>query len=1198
MDLLYFWFKDGVLMINSSEVTTTDMSESFKKSFSSVLIIGGGIAGIQAALDLANQKIHVFLIEKAPAIGGAMAKLDKTLPTNDCAVCIEAPKMVELGRNKYIDLITCAEISNLKGRKGNFQVTIDVHPRYIDSDKCTGCGDCFDICPVRIPNEFDHKMGTRGAIHRFFAQAVPNVAIIDKEHCINCGLCEIVCVPQAIVRNDKKQSRELKVGAIILATGFEEYNPSERSALGYGIYSNVVTGMEFERMLSASGPTDGKVQRPSDEKVPEKIAWIQCVGSRDAQIGKINCSRVCCMWATKQAMISKDHHPDVKPYIFYMDMRAYGKGFEEYYRRAKEKEGINYIKSRPAEVLEEKNKNLIIFYEDIITRRPSQLEADLVVLSSAMIASSSNKRLSQILGVELDEYGFFQEEDSLSHPLETNVEGIFHCGCCSGPKDIPDSVAEASGAASLALATILNPHSPNEKEIAHEFSEDLVPELLQQVEPRIGVFLCHCGHNIAGYLDIKSVTEHARTLPGVEYAVDNLFTCSESTQELIKNSIMTNKLNRIVVASCSPRTHESLFKATCREAGMNEYLFEMANIRDQCSWVHSFDSKHATQKAKALVSMAVAKAKLLEPANTKLLKVIPECLVIGGGVSGLTASWVLSNMGYKVHLVEKEPNLGGFLKDLTYLFPTGISAETVISEKLQGISENENVQIYLSTHIKDIKGSIGEFTITLDENGREGEIKVGTIIVATGAEEFKPLGYFNYDKNKNIMTMSEFEKALKAKKLPKKLNNVIIINCVGSREENGRTYCCRIGCEVGLKNANIICQNYPTARVFILHRDLRLTSKHAEKYYRDVRQNPRIHFVPLEGNGTPVIDTSGDGLTIAFRNLLTGEMDSRESDLIILTTPLVASTETKTLSQLLKVPVGIGGFFQEAHVKLRPLDFATDGIYVCGTAHSPKNIGDSVAQALGAAARASIPMRLEHVTAEPTLASIDPALCVGCGTCGIVCPFGAISFTPIDMISHVNEALCKGCGVCAVTCPAKAIKMRGFTNQQIIEQISEALKSPFPDGGPKIIGFCCNWCSYAGADLAGISRHQYPPNLRIIRVMCSGRVDPFFILWAFLEGADGVFVSGCHPGDCHYLSGNLRAQEQIERMKEVLSAIGIDRNRLTLEWVSASEGKRFAEVVTEFTNIIRNLGPIELLPAIEEGIGVEILVAETTKVGN
>ncbi|MFX0062042.1 MAG: hydrogenase iron-sulfur subunit [Candidatus Hermodarchaeota archaeon] len=1177
---------------------------SKKSNTSAVLVIGAGIAGMQAALDIANQNVQVYLVDRAPAIGGAMAKLDKTLPTNDCAVCIEAPKMVEVGRNDYIELITYADVVKVEGTKGNFTVIIEEHPRYVDMTKCTGCGACFEVCPIKIPNEFDHNMGPRGAIYRYFAQAVPNVATIDKTYCVNCGLCELVCVPEAIDHNAKAKLHKINIGAIILATGFEEYEPKAKTALGYGLYPNVITGMQFERLLSASGPTGGRVRRPSDGDIPKTIAWIQCVGARDVSIDQPYCSRVCCMWATKQAMIAKEHHPEISPHIFFMDVRAYGKGFEEYYQRGKSETGINYIRSRPAKIYETANNNLQILYENIDSKSPAELEVDLTVLSAAMKAPTNNTVLADILGVELDEYGFFKEKDPISAPLETTVEGIYVCGCSSGPKDIPDSVAQASGAASKALVAIRR----NKIEKIKEELETVIEEEVSDTKdiyfdiPRIGVFICHCGRNIGGYLNVKRVTEYARTLPNVKFSIDNLFTCSDGTQTLIKDAIKKYTLNRVVVASCSPRTHETLFRTTCKEAGLNEYLFEMVNIRDQCSWVHSFEWTNATEKAKVLVSMGVAKASLLEPATRKRLKVIPAALIIGGGISGATAANDLAEMGFIVHLVEKKKQLGGLLQDLTSLFPTDRSAETILKEKMDLISKNSNINIYLGTWVEDVEGYVGNFTISLSGDHHQ-IIKVGTVIIATGAEEFKPIGYYGYSRHKNILTLYEFEKAFKSNQLPDKINNVFLISCVGSKEKEGEghTYCCRIGCGSILKTAKKLSQRYSKSHIYILHQDFRVIEKTAEDYYREVRELPNVYFIRYKEDNKPNVKISENGISIAFHNYFTGENCSLSADLILLATPLVTSSDAKKLSQLFKITLGADGFFQEAHVKLRPLDFATEGIFVCGTAHSPKNVSDSIVQASGASARASIPMQLGYIMSEANVAVVDPTLCVGCGTCGKICPFEAICFRPFgstnlqapELKSEVNPVMCKGCGVCAVTCPAKAISIQGFTDLQILSQISEALQGTFPEEEPRIIGFCCNWCSYAGADLAGISRFQYPSNIRIIRVMCSGRIDPFFILWAFMEGAEGVFVSGCHPGDCHYITGNFYAQKRIEMMKKALSSIGVDPRRLTLEWVSASEGKRFSELVTKFTELIKSLTPYKPIIFEEKTIRGKIIAKQT-----
>jgi heterodisulfide reductase subunit A len=684
-------------------------------------------------------------------------------------------------------------------------------------------------------------------------------------------------------------------------------------------------------------------------------------------------------------MIAREHHPDSKVHIFYMDMRAYGKGFEEYYQRGKSDTGIDYIRSRPAQILETDNNELVIFYENTIKRKPAQLRADLIVLSSAIRPSKGNAQLADILGVELDEYGFFKENDPISSPLESKTKGIYLCGCSAGPRDIPDSVAQASGAASKALAAITDTNLLKSEPTFED--EPLLSQGIKNEEPRVGVFVCHCGRNIGGYLDVERVVEHAKSLPNVDFATSNLFTCSDGAQEIIKKSIKENNLNRVVVASCSPRTHESLFRATCKEVGLNEYLFEMANIRDQCSWVHSHDWDEATEKAKVLVSMAVAKACQLEPAAKKYLRVTPEALVIGGGISGLTAARDLAENGFIVHLVEKERELGGILRNLTTLWPTYRPAQEIINEKIEAVAKHPDIRLYLGMEVKDVLGYIGNFKITLAGSENEQKINVGTVIVATGAEEFKPVGYYGYRLHKNIMTLLEYEEALKVKTLPTRVEKIFLISCVGSKENSkeGRAYCCRVGCAALLKTAKSLSQNYPTAHIHILHQDIRLVEKYGEEIYREIRQIPHVHFIRYGEDNKPRVTVVDDKISIKFHNLLSGEDQTHEADLILLATPLVSPPGTKKLSQLFKITIGESGFFQEAHVKLRPLDFATEGIFVCGTAHSPKNVSDSVAQASGAACRASIPMRQGHVIADMNVAVVDSQLCVGCGTCGNVC---------------------------------------------------------------------------------------------------------------------------------------------------------------------------------------------------------------------
>jgi len=701
-------------------------------------------------------------------------------------------------------------------------------------------------------------------------------------------------------------------------------------------------------------------------------------------------------------------------------------------------------------------------------------------------------------------------------------------------------------------------------------------ETVNEEAPRIGVFVCHCGINIGGVVKVPEVVEYVKSLPHVVYAEENLYTCSSQGLTKIKEAIQKYNLNRVVVASCTPRTHEPLFRVTCEDAGLNKYLFQMANIREHCSWVHAHEPQKATEKAKDIIRMAVAKARLLEEQEEPEIEVEPSVLVIGGGIAGMTAALCLANRGFKAFIVEKEPEMGGMLRQLHKLYPTGEEADEVLKDITNNVKAHENVQVFTSAAVKDVKGFIGNYNVSIEVKGKGNvNVKAGTIIVASGAAYFEPIGMYGYKEYGNVLTQLQLEQLLKSGEL-KKPEKVVMIQCVGARKDEGRTYCSRICCTVALKNAMLIKEMYLDTDIYILFRDLQTYGKEYEEYRWRAREKG-IKFIKYVPERPPnVTSEAKEKLTVSVYHTLLGEEVKIGCDLVVLSTPLIQRGDGKELSRTLKVPLGPDDFFFEAHVKLRPVDFATDGIYVCGTAQGPKDVAESIVQAYAAASRAAIPMASKKMRTEAIMAVVDSTRCGGCGECETVCPYGAIQLAAVNehqIVSKVNPILCKGCGVCAVACPTRAIEMQNFTNDQLTAQISEALAITTPSEEPIIVGFCCNWCSYAGADMAGVSRYQYPPNIRIIHVMCSGRVDPMHILWAFLKGADGVFVSGCHVGGCHYVSGNKHAEQRVERLREMIERAGFDSERLRLEWISASEGKRFADLVTEFTSQIKALGP-------------------------
>jgi len=865
------------------------------------------------------------------------------------------------------------------------------------------------------------------------------MALEEARRCLNCGICSecmecvATCKAGAINHDLKDQMVELEVGSVILAPGYEEFDATIKTNFGYGRYPNVVASIEFERILSASGPYKGHIVRPSDHREPTRIAFIQCVGSRDTSCDNEYCSSVCCMYSIKEAVIAREHVRTIEPTIFYNDMRAYGKDFDKYVNRAEKEYGVRFIKSLVARVDENpETHDLTLNYicEDgrLITEK-----FDLVVLAVGFEPPKSVRTMAGRLDVALNKYGFCQTETM--SPLKTSRPGVFVCGAFVSPKDIPETVMQASGAAGEASALLSSARNtlvtaktyPPERDVAGE-------------PPRIGVFVCHCGINIGGFVNVPDVREYALTLPFVYYAADNLYTCSEDTQQKMVEVIKEYRLNRVIVASCSPRTHEPLFQATIREAGLNPYLFEMANIRDQCSWVHMFEKEKATAKAKDLVRMAVYKAALIEPLNRISLPVNSAALVIGGGLAGMTASLSLADQGFDVHLVEKDSQLGGVARKIYYT-PGEKDFPAFLQRTIDQVNNHPMIQVNLNSEVSEVNGFVGNFASSIQSKARKIAIEHGAIIVATGGLEHSPNEYLYGKENPQVVTSHDLE-ALIANEDPLVMNskNVVMIQCVGSRED-GRMYCSRVCCTQSIKNALALKKINPKANVYILYRDIR-TYGFKEELYRQARSEGVV-FIRYDLDRKPLVssESTGNGkrnIIIRTKDPILNRDIVLSADLLALAPAILAPSSNKDMARMLKVPVNEDGFFLEAHMKLRPVDFATDGIYVCGLAHAPKSMDESIAQAKAAAARASVILSKATIETQGQTAKVDKKRCAGCGLCELVCAYKAIELDVQEGCAKVNEALCKGCGACAATCRSGALDVKGFTNQQIF-QMMEAL---------------------------------------------------------------------------------------------------------------------------------------------------------------
>ena len=935
--------------------------------------------------------------------------------------------------------MTLSEIEDVKGKKGNFTITIKKNPRFVEEEKCIACGLCAEKCPKKVPDEYNAALNTRKAAYIKYGQTVPLKYAIDSKNCIyhtkgRCRACEKLCPTGAVNLDMQTDYVELNVGAVVLAPGFKPFSPKGIDYYGYDEIPDVVTSLEYERFLSASGPSTGHLSRPSDGGVPEKIAWIQCVGSRNTNCAENGyCSSVCCMYSIKQAVMTGSHlDSDGEQVIFYMDIRATGKDYERYYQSSKNK-GVKYVKARPHTLLKGPNNVGVVMTFTSEDGTQNEEYFDMVVLAVGMEAPEDAMKLAHQFDFDLTQYNFAKTNSFA--PVSTTRAGVFVTGAFHSPKAIPKSVIYASSAAADVATLLASSKGSLTKEKTWPEEKDIEGQ-----EPKVGVFVCSCGTNIAGVVDVKEVAEYASTLPAVEYVENNLFTCSTDTQDLIAEKINEKNLNRIVIAACTPRTHEPLFQETLQDSGLNKYMIEMANIRNQNSWVHPNEPEKATAKAKDQVRMAVAKVVGSYPLNDIQVNVTPKALVVGGGLAGMSSALGLACQGYETIILEKEKNLGGVALDHFKTWK-GEDVKSNLDMMLSEVKKNDNIRVCTKATLESVSGSVGSFIGKIKHEDSIETVEFGACVLATGGKAYTPDEYLYYQDSR-VLTSLEFDKLLNQDKADiAKADTVVFIQCVGSRDDK-RPYCSRVCCTSAIKKAVSLKKLDPAKNVFILNRDIR-TYADREVLYKEARALGVI-FISYTRNSKPEVFKDGDDIFVKIFDPISQLQLEIATDYVVLSTAILPN-DNSSLVDIFKCGVNSDGFLSEAHPKLRPVDSTVDGVFLAGMCHYPKPINESIAQGKAAASRAGVilsnkTMKLDAIKAHVT------QHCDGCALCIDVCPYSAIILEDYEengkkhkMIS-TDKALCKGCGICAATCPKEGVVVDGFTQSQLKAQVDTILE--------------------------------------------------------------------------------------------------------------------------------------------------------------
>lgn len=997
-----------------------------------VLVIGGGIAGAQAALLLAEKDRNVYMLDSAPAIGGFFPLLDRQFPTNSCGVCFMSPKppalcpIYESDFHENIDVITNSDITGLSGEAGNFEVTYSERPRFVDIEKCTLCDKCTEVCPVEVGSEFGGGLEKRKAIYLPFVQAIPRSYVIDEKTCTQCGECVTVCTPQAINLEGKPEEKKLKVGAIVMGFGFEPFAAKLKGEFGLGRYKNVLSSIQYERMISFSGPSSGMPQRLSDGNKIQKVAFIQCVGSRDIACGQEYCSSICCMYATKQAMVSKERIKDLDAAVFYMDIRTMGKDYERYYEKAKNEYSVRYIRSAISSIRELKRTNNLLITYGTESGDLKEEEFDTVVLSVGFTPPEDIKQIASHLGVDLNEYSFCATNEF--NPTSTSVPGIFVGGALREPKDIPETVVDACSAADD-VSNLLD--KLEEKETGDSPEQKDLPG---DEELKIGIFLCDTKGMLQQRLNTDTIINHFRQDQNVASIEKVDITSLKKGMDAVKKLIDKKKLNRVIMAGYRGITLSRKLRKSLGEPEFENLYFDYADIGEFCADVHGDDPEASTKKAVGLISASIRKVKRGYPVRVGTKKLQPGVLVVGGGIAGMTSSLSLARQGIKVTLVEKESELGGLGRTAHFTLK-GSDIQSLVKDLVSKVESHEGIEVLKEAELASLTGTWGNFTSRISIGEQEKEIPYGAVIFATGGREASVKEYL-YGENQNVVTQRQFEGLIaEGDERVKTAKNIVMIQCVGSRDEN-RPYCSRVCCNHAVKNSLKVKEINPEVTIYVLNRDIRTYGFYEKKYLEARGQG--VVFVRYEVDNKPRVSEKEDRVAVSFTDAIVNEEKTVDADLLVLSVG-IEPNDNRELAKIADVELNADGFFAEANPKSAPLDSVDRGKYFCGLCHSPNHIEDALCQGKAAAARASALLWSGVERLSDSQAIVNERRCCGCGICVTTCPYDARIIDVSKNKAVVLEELCRGCGTCTIACPNGASQQLDFERATMFEMLNEIL---------------------------------------------------------------------------------------------------------------------------------------------------------------